>query len=112
MKGKWIALLLACTASGAAAQHIDLIIRGGTIYTGSDAPFIGDVAVSGDRIRAVGRRLNYRAARAYEEVEVTRDALRVRKVAANGGAPVGARRQSDGGGFSACRRIVLQLLLL
>jgi N-acyl-D-aspartate/D-glutamate deacylase len=66
MKGKWIALLLACTASGAAAQRVDLIIRGGTIYTGSDAPFVGDVAVSGDRIRAVGRRLNYRAARVVD----------------------------------------------
>jgi len=64
MKLKWIALLLACTASVAAAQErVDLIVRGGTIYTGSDAPFVGDVAVSGDRIRAVGRRLNYRAAR-------------------------------------------------
>jgi N-acyl-D-aspartate/D-glutamate deacylase len=36
---------------------VDVLIRGGTIYTGSDAPFAGDVAISGDRIRAVGRRL-------------------------------------------------------
>ena len=64
MKLKWIALLLACTGSAAPAQQrVDLIIRGGTVYTGSGAPFVGDVAVSGDRIRAVGRRLNYRAAR-------------------------------------------------
>lgn len=36
---------------------VDLLIRGGTIYTGSDAPFAGDVAIAGDRIRAVGPRL-------------------------------------------------------
>ena len=67
MKLQWIALLLACTAPAAAAQErVDLIIRGGTVYTGSDAPFVGDVAVSGDRIRAVGRRLNYRAARVVD----------------------------------------------
>jgi N-acyl-D-amino-acid deacylase len=64
MKISWIALPLACTAAVAGAQErVDLLIRGGTIYTGSDASFIGDVAVSGDRIRAVGRNLGYRAAR-------------------------------------------------
>jgi N-acyl-D-amino-acid deacylase len=36
----------------------DLLIRGGTVFTGSGAPFTGDVAVSGDRILAVGRRLH------------------------------------------------------
>jgi N-acyl-D-amino-acid deacylase len=37
-------------------QHYDAIVRGGTIYDGSGSdPFIGDVAVSGDRIAAVGR---------------------------------------------------------
>lgn len=67
MKGKSIALLLACGATAAAArEQVDLIIRGGTVYTGSDAPFVGDVAVTGDRIRAVGRRLNHRAARVVE----------------------------------------------
>jgi N-acyl-D-amino-acid deacylase len=67
MKIKWIALLLACTAATAAAQErVDLIIRGGTVYTGSDAPFVGDVAVSGDRIRAVGRRLDQRATRVVD----------------------------------------------
>lgn len=67
MKIKWFALLLACAAPAATArERVDLIIRGGTIYTGSDAPFVGDVAVSGDRIRAVGRRLNYRAARVVD----------------------------------------------
>jgi len=52
---------LAMPASGAAPapapEPADLLIRGGTIYTGADAPFIGDVAIAGDRIRAVGRRL-------------------------------------------------------
>ena len=67
MKIKWIALLLASAASAATAtEPVDLIIRGGTIYTGSAAPFVGDVAVSGDRIRAVGRRLRYRAARVVD----------------------------------------------
>jgi N-acyl-D-aspartate/D-glutamate deacylase len=67
MKLKWIALLLACTASAATAQRrVDVLIRGGTVYTGSDAPFVGDVAISGDRIRAVGRRLNVRAARVVD----------------------------------------------
>lgn len=69
MKIKWIALLLACTAATAATaqnERVDLIIRGGTIYTGAAAPFVGDVAVSGDRIRAVERRLTYQAARVVD----------------------------------------------
>jgi N-acyl-D-amino-acid deacylase len=40
-----------------APEPVDLLIRGGTVYTGSDAPFTGDVAISGNRIRAVGRRI-------------------------------------------------------
>ena len=36
------------------AAQIDLLIRGGTVYTGPGAPFVGDVAVTGDRISAVG----------------------------------------------------------
>ena len=65
---KRIALLLATvTLVGAAPpERVDLIIRGGTVYTGSDAPFVGDVAVSGDRIRAVGRHLPFAAARVVE----------------------------------------------
>ncbi|MBA3677590.1 MAG: amidohydrolase family protein [Sphingosinicella sp.] len=39
---------------GAGPAPVDLLIRGGTVFTGSDAPFVGDVAVSGDRIYAVG----------------------------------------------------------
>jgi N-acyl-D-aspartate/D-glutamate deacylase len=65
---KRIALLLATAVLGGAAppERVDLIIRGGTIYTGSDAPFVGDVAISGDRIRGVGRHLSYRAARVID----------------------------------------------
>jgi N-acyl-D-aspartate/D-glutamate deacylase len=65
MRAGWIVSLLAPLLMGAAAapERIDLIIRGGTIYTGSEAPFVGDVAVGGDRIRAVGRRLRHRAAK-------------------------------------------------
>jgi N-acyl-D-aspartate/D-glutamate deacylase len=41
-------------------------MRGGTVYTGSEAPFTGDVAISGDRIRAVGRRLPVTARRVID----------------------------------------------
>jgi len=41
----------ACTRS----PQYDLIIRGGTIYDGSgSAPFVGDVAINGDTIAAIG----------------------------------------------------------
>lgn len=69
MKKAWIVSLLLAAALSAAAdagpssRQVDLIIRGGTIYTGSDAPFVGDVAISDDRIRAVGRRLRLDAVR-------------------------------------------------
>ena len=46
-----IGLLSACTPP---AQY-DLILRGGTIYDGSgDRPFVGDVAIDGDAIAALG----------------------------------------------------------
>ncbi|MDQ3479667.1 MAG: hypothetical protein M3438_11040, partial [Pseudomonadota bacterium] len=48
------AILLSDCATPRLAS-VDLLIRGGTIYTGSDAPFDGDVAVDGDRIHAVAR---------------------------------------------------------
>lgn len=42
---------VALAAVGASAPpSADLIVRGGTIYTGSDAPFVGDVAIEGDHI--------------------------------------------------------------
>jgi N-acyl-D-aspartate/D-glutamate deacylase len=63
------AALLAAVAAfalGAAPATVDLLIRGGTVYTGSAAPFVGDVAVAGDRIRAVGMRLALPAKRAVD----------------------------------------------
>jgi N-acyl-D-aspartate/D-glutamate deacylase len=68
MKLRLAALLLGLAALGGAAPppQADLIVRGGTIYTGFGAPFVGDVAVSGDRIVAVGRRLPHSARRAID----------------------------------------------
>ncbi|BBE33964.1 N-acyl-D-amino-acid deacylase family protein [Sphingosinicella microcystinivorans] len=40
----------------ASAAEADLVLKGGTIYTGTDAPFVGDVAISGDRISYVGKK--------------------------------------------------------
>ena len=51
---------------GAAPAPVDLLIRGGTVFTGSSAPFVGDVAVSGDRIKAIGRRLSVAARRTVD----------------------------------------------
>ena len=48
------------------AAPADLLIRGGTIYTGTDAPFVGDVAVTGDHISAVGKRLTVKARRVID----------------------------------------------
>lgn len=67
-----VALLLgiATVSLGAATppppQKVDLLIRGGTIYTGSDAPFVGDVAIKGDRIVSVSRHANVSAARVVD----------------------------------------------
>jgi N-acyl-D-aspartate/D-glutamate deacylase len=49
-----------------APQQVDILIRGGTVYTGSAAPFVGDVAVVGDRIRLVGPRLDVVARRVID----------------------------------------------
>lgn len=59
-------LCAALLAGSAPAATADLLIRGGTIYSGSDAPFVGDVAVTGDRIRAVGRHLRLHARRVID----------------------------------------------
>ena len=52
--GFWLAgasFLLGACASVPAAEHYDLIVQDGNIYDGSGgAPFVGDVAIRGDRI--------------------------------------------------------------
>jgi len=50
-----ISVLLIALSACSEPQTYDLILRGGTIVDGSDSPsFVGDVAVVGDRIVAVG----------------------------------------------------------
>ena len=67
-----LALLLASCASVPPPAAADLVIRGGTIVDGSGgAPFIGDVAVKGDRIVAVGPRLAIDAARTIDAAGLT-----------------------------------------
>jgi N-acyl-D-aspartate/D-glutamate deacylase len=68
MRGLAPVLGLAGLGLGAAPapEPVDLLIRGGTIYTGSEAPFTGDVAIAGDRIRAVGRDLTGPAKRVID----------------------------------------------
>jgi N-acyl-D-amino-acid deacylase len=64
-----VALLLgiaALTLGAAPAPKpvtVDLLIRGGTIYPGSEAPFVGDVAIIGDHIVSVSRHANVTARR-------------------------------------------------
>jgi len=55
----WTALVALSAVSGASAAPseaaYDVVIRGGTVYDGSGgAPFVGDVAIRGDRIAYVG----------------------------------------------------------
>ena len=61
MKTSIFALMAAaCLASSsyAAEPAYDLVIRGGTVYDGSGkAGYVGDVAVKGDRIAAIGKTL-------------------------------------------------------
>ncbi len=60
-------ILVACSEPGPPSH--DLIIRGGTVYDGSGGePFLADVAISDDRIAAVG---NLRAATAADEIDAT-----------------------------------------
>ncbi len=68
MKRFAIALLSGFLGSCAtvAPADVDLLIAGGTIYPGGSAPFVGDVAVRGDRIVAVGPHLSVRAAETIE----------------------------------------------
>ena len=49
------AVVASCTTPVSQAQA-DIVLRGGTIYDGSGgAPYVGDVAIRGDRIACVGR---------------------------------------------------------
>src|SRR5690349_18053847 len=67
MKFKAIALVLLASVGCATAQEsrlagpdpFDVLIRHGTVYNGSDEPFVGDVALNGDRIAAIGRDLGH-----------------------------------------------------
>lgn len=62
-----IVVATALTAAGAAPGPADVLIRGGTIYDGSAGqPFVGDVAISGDRIVYVGKRAPMAAARTID----------------------------------------------
>ena len=50
-----LATLLLTSAGSAASPSADIMLRGGTIYDGSGgAPYVGDVAIRGDRIVCVG----------------------------------------------------------
>ena len=59
-------LLAGCSLGAAPAPQADLLIRGGTVFTGDAAPFTGDVAIKGDRIVAVGPTLTVTAARTID----------------------------------------------
>ena len=62
---------LLCVAGAAARtdEKVDVIIRGGTIYDGgAGKPFVGDVAIRGDRIFAVGLPGSYSAGQAIDAV--------------------------------------------
>ncbi|PAX06799.1 N-acyl-D-amino-acid deacylase family protein [Sphingomonas lenta] len=64
-------LILCCAAllAGPAATRpsVDVVIRGGTIYTGAEAPpFVGDVEVAGDRIVYAGPGRNTTAKRVID----------------------------------------------
>jgi N-acyl-D-aspartate/D-glutamate deacylase len=61
-----IAALTLGAAPAPTPLTVDLLIRGGTIYTGSDAPFVGDVAISGDHIVSVSKHANVVAKRVID----------------------------------------------
>ena len=72
-------------ARGQPEQPYDLVIRGGTIVDGTGNPwFLGDVAIRGDRIAAVGR---------------------ARPTMSPRGASIDARASSSRRGSSTCIRI-------
>lgn len=61
-----LAALLAGCATVPEPITADLLIRGGTVYPGGAEPFVGDVAVRGERIVAAGPRLALTAARTID----------------------------------------------
>ena len=61
-----LAGLVMASAPAAEPEAADLLIRGGTIYTGSAEPFTGEIAIRGDRIVYVGPKAPLRAARTIE----------------------------------------------
>lgn len=61
------AMLCFSGASAKADEAVDVVIRGGMIYDGSDSkPFVGDVAIRGDRIVYVGPAGGYAADRVID----------------------------------------------
>ena len=67
-----LALLLASCSTIPPAQNYDVLIRGGIIVDGSGgAPYIGDVAITGDRIVAVGPRLSGTGLRTIDAAGLT-----------------------------------------
>lgn len=61
-----IAALTLGAAEAPKPVQVDLLIRGGTIYPGSEAPFVGDVAISGDHIVSVSKHANVIAKRTID----------------------------------------------
>ncbi len=68
MLGPAAAAVLILFAQCASSAEYDIVLRGGTIYDGSgQAPFVGDLAINGDVIAAVG---DLSAARGKTEIRV------------------------------------------
>ena len=61
-----LAATLMLVTLGAAPERVDVLIRGGTVYTGSAAGFAGDVAIVGDRVRYVGEHRVFAARRTVD----------------------------------------------
>ena len=60
-------LLHVAGATASTDETVDVIIRGGTIYDGGEGePVVGDVAIRGDRIIAVGKSGRYTATRVID----------------------------------------------
>ncbi|MFM2256491.1 MAG: hypothetical protein RIQ28_338, partial [Pseudomonadota bacterium] len=54
-------LAMAGAPPASSAPAYDTVLKGGTIYTGDAPPFVGDIAISGDKIVYVGRKAPGRA---------------------------------------------------